>query len=180
MKERRPKFKKCPWCAEEIRQEAIICRFCRNVVSESGIQLAKKVANGEATLPPQTTSSQISDTKTQPNLIEQIISIGESIDEGERRSVAILFSDIVGFTSLTSEIGPERMNDLLDQIFTEVRDIMNYYGGVVEKFIGDAVMAVFGAPESHGDDPERAIRAALDIRKAIQKIGEDEGLPLTR
>jgi len=112
------------------------------------------------------------------NLLDSIIAAGESIDEGERRPITILFSDLCRFAALTEEIGAERMHELLDRVYARVRETVAYYGGIVEKFIGDAVMAVFGAAKAYGDDPERAIRAALDIHAAFGKIGELEGLAL--
>jgi class 3 adenylate cyclase/tetratricopeptide (TPR) repeat protein len=78
----------------------------------------------------------------------------------ERRLVTCLFIDIVASTSMTRDLGPERMKRLVDDAFRAMSDLISARGGTIEKFIGDAVFALFGAPTSHADDPERALRAA--------------------
>ncbi len=83
--------------------------------------------------------------------------------EGERREVSILFQDIRGFTSLSESLDPAALLKLLNQFFTEVVAAVEAEGGVVKQFIGDGVMALFGAPQAHADHPERAVRAALGI-----------------
>jgi class 3 adenylate cyclase/tetratricopeptide (TPR) repeat protein len=82
----------------------------------------------------------------------------------ERKVVTVLFADLVGFTSRAERMDPEDVRALLHGYHERVRLELERFGGTVEKFIGDAVMAVFGAPQSHEDDPERAVRAALSIR----------------
>jgi class 3 adenylate cyclase/tetratricopeptide (TPR) repeat protein len=82
----------------------------------------------------------------------------------ERKIVTVLFCDIVGFTSRAEELDPEDVRALLAPYHERLRSELERYGGTVEKFIGDAVMALFGAPVTHEDDPERAVRAALAIR----------------
>ena len=88
----------------------------------------------------------------------------------ERKVVTVLFVDLVGFTSRAERLDPEDVRAVLTPYFARVRGEIETYGGVVEKFIGDAVMAVFGAPLAHGDDPERAVRAALSIRDAVAEL----------
>jgi DNA-binding SARP family transcriptional activator/class 3 adenylate cyclase len=85
----------------------------------------------------------------------------------ERKPVSILFCDLVGFTARSEELDPEDVQALLQPYFARVREQLERFGGTVEKFIGDAVMGVFGAPTGHEDDPERAVRAALAIRDAL-------------
>ena len=82
----------------------------------------------------------------------------------ERRLVTSLFIDVVGSTELTVKLGPERLKAALDQSFAELRGIIQGEGGTVEKYIGDAIYALFGAPIAHPDDPERALRAAAGAR----------------
>ncbi|HSR72193.1 MAG TPA: adenylate/guanylate cyclase domain-containing protein, partial [Kiloniellales bacterium] len=89
---------------------------------------------------------------------------------GERRNVAVLFADLVGYTRLTGEIGAEATHALLNAFFAEVDAVVARSGGRVDKHIGDCVMAVFGAPVAHGNDAERAVRAAIDIRAAIEGL----------
>jgi len=92
----------------------------------------------------------------------------------ERKVVSVLFCDLVGFTARAERMDPEDVRRLLQPYHARVRSELERYGGTVEKFIGDAVMAVFGAPIAHEDDPERAVRAALSIRDLLAEDGELE------
>ncbi len=91
----------------------------------------------------------------------------------ERKIVSVLFADLVGFTSRSESLDPEDVRALLAPYWEHLRNELERYGGTVEKFIGDAVMALFGAPIAHEDDPERAVRAALAIRDWVRMSGED-------
>jgi class 3 adenylate cyclase len=88
----------------------------------------------------------------------------------ERRLVSIMFADLVGFTTISEGRDHEEVRDLLSRYFDASREIIERYGGTVEKFIGDAVMAVWGAPTAHEDDAERAVRAALDVVNAVRGL----------
>src|SRR5436305_10912359 len=88
----------------------------------------------------------------------------------ERRVVSVVFVDVVGFTARSERLDPEDVRAILNPYYETVRAELESFGGVVEKFIGDAVMAVFGAPTAHGDDPERAVRAALAVRDAAADL----------
>src|SRR6266516_3787813 len=90
----------------------------------------------------------------------------------ERKIVTVLFADLVGFTSRAERLDPEDVRALLDPYWQHLRAELERFGGTVEKFIGDAVMALFGAPLAHEDDPERAVRAALAIRDWAREEGE--------
>jgi class 3 adenylate cyclase len=92
----------------------------------------------------------------------------------ERRIVSVVFVDLVGFTSRSEQLDPEDVRAILTPYHGTVRDELESFGGIVEKFVGDAVMAVFGAPTAHGDDPERAVRAALAIREAVAALNEEQ------
>ncbi len=94
----------------------------------------------------------------------------------ERRHVSILFVDLVSFTSLAEGRDPEEVRDLLERYFATCRSIIARYGGTVEKFIGDAVMAMWGAPVAHEDDAERAVRAGIDLVAAVATLGGELGL----
>ncbi len=85
----------------------------------------------------------------------------------ERRVVSVLFADLVGFTRLAEGRDAEEVRDLQDRYFSTARAVIERYGGTLEKFIGDAVMAVWGAPTTHEDDAERAVRAALELLSAV-------------
>jgi class 3 adenylate cyclase len=90
--------------------------------------------------------------------------------EEERKVVTVLFADLVGFTARAERLDPEDVRAILTPYFARVRSEIEACGGTVEKFIGDAVMGVFGAPIAHGDDPERAVRAALALRDAVAEL----------
>jgi class 3 adenylate cyclase/tetratricopeptide (TPR) repeat protein len=89
----------------------------------------------------------------------------------------VLFGDLVGFTPLSESRDAEDVRELLSKYFDTARTLIERYGGVVEKFIGDAVMAVWGVPTAHEDDSERAVRAALDLVDAVSLLGEAIGVP---
>src|SRR6188508_3269612 len=101
-----------------------------------------------------------------------------AIATAERRLVSILFADLVGFTSLSESRDPEAVRELLNRYFETATQTITAYGGTVEKFIGDAVMAVWGAPTAFEDDAERAVRSALDLVTAVESIGLNVGAPL--
>jgi len=89
----------------------------------------------------------------------------------ELRLVSVLFADLVGFTTLTEHQDAEETRDLLSRYFDLARNVIGMYGGTVEKFIGDAVMAVWGTPTAHEDDAERAVRAGLELVEAVHSLG---------
>ena len=99
----------------------------------------------------------------------------------ERRLVSVLFADLVGFTARSDASDPEQVREFLARYFDLCREIVERYGGTVEKFIGDAVMAVWGTPVAQEDDAERAVRTALELVDAVRHLGRqsgDEGLEL--
>jgi class 3 adenylate cyclase/predicted ATPase len=95
----------------------------------------------------------------------------------ERRVCSVLFCDVAGFTPLSESRDPEAVRELLSGYFEVARTIVGRYGGVVEKFIGDAVMAVWGAPAATEGDAERAVRAALDLVAAVAEVGAAADAP---
>src|SRR2546427_7978905 len=92
----------------------------------------------------------------------------------ERKVVTVLFADLVGFTSRAEHLDPEDVRAILRPYYASLREHIESFGGTVEKFIGDAVMGVFGAPLAHGDDPERAVRAALRVRDAVSEMNAQD------
>src|SRR5215467_885639 len=95
----------------------------------------------------------------------------------ERRVCSVLFCDVVGFTPLSESRDPEAVRELLSRYFEMARTVIGRYGGVVEKFIGDAVMAVWGTPVAAEGDAERAVRAALDLVGSVAELGAEAGVP---
>ncbi len=103
--------------------------------------------------------------------------------EAERRPVTVLFADVVGFTTLAEQLDPEELRSLMMGCFQTLAEEIRRYDGFIEKFIGDAILAVFGAPVAHEDDPERAVRAALGMQERLQQlragVGDKTGGALT-
>jgi class 3 adenylate cyclase/tetratricopeptide (TPR) repeat protein len=90
---------------------------------------------------------------------------------GQRKLVTVLFSDLTGFTTLTERLDSEEVKDIMDGIFGRIAQVVAKYEGFIEKFIGDAVMAIFGAPKAHEDDAVRAIKAAMEIHELVEVTG---------
>ena len=91
--------------------------------------------------------------------------------EEQRKTVTVLFCDVAGSTALGEKLDPEALRLVLARYFERMKAIVEYHGGTVEKFIGDAVMAVFGVPVLHEDDALRALRAAVEMREAFPELG---------
>ena len=143
----------CPNCGAE---NAIDARFC----SSCGTALASTCPHCGAVL---------------PGAVNFCPTCGHSLAEPsasgqERKLVTMLFADVTGSTGLGERLDPERLNDIMDRYFAAMRREIESEGGSVEKFIGDAVMAVFGVPNAHEDDPARAFRAALRMRGALEEL----------
>ena len=90
--------------------------------------------------------------------------------EEERKLVTVLFSDLSGYTAMSERLDPEEVKKIMSQIFGEITSAVSKYGGTIQKFIGDAVVAFFGVPRVHEDDPVRAIRTAREINELVDAI----------
>ena len=108
---------------------------------------------------------------------------GKADDHGERKQVTVLFSDLSGYTAMTEKLDPEDVKEIMGCIFEDISAVIAQYEGFIEKFVGDSVMAVFGVPHAHEDDPVRAIRAARQIHEVVSalspRIEERIGRPLS-
>jgi len=91
----------------------------------------------------------------------------------ERRQVTVFFSDLSGFTALNEHLDPEDVRDVVNKIWGRAGQIVERYEGRINKLLGDAVMAVFGDPVAHEDDPLRAVRAALELHEAVEALNKD-------
>jgi adenylate cyclase len=98
---------------------------------------------------------------------ESVVPLG-----GDRRPITILFSDIRGFTSMAESMGPDAIAKLLTEYFSEMVEIIFEHGGTLDKFVGDAIMALWGAPIAHADDPDRALRAAVAMQRGVSRLNE--------
>jgi class 3 adenylate cyclase/predicted ATPase len=139
----------CPNCGTANGPTARFCGECGT--SLGGGAVPTPPAGAAAPAPPTTGSSQPAPV-------------------AERRLVTILFVDLVGFTTISEGRDHEEVRELLSRYFEVAREMVDRYGGTIEKFIGDAVMAVWGAPTAHEDDAERAVRAALDLVDGVRGL----------
>jgi len=108
-----------------------------------------------------------------PGLADQLMGGGEEILGGQSTEATVLFSDVASFTTLSEELGAQGIVSLLNDYFTVMVDCLNEEGGMLDKFIGDAIMAIFGTPFPHEDDPDRAVRCAIDMMNKLRIFNED-------
>ncbi|HYN69745.1 MAG TPA: adenylate/guanylate cyclase domain-containing protein, partial [Candidatus Eisenbacteria bacterium] len=152
------------FCGECGTRLAVTCAVC-GTANAPGVRFCGECGNALAS------ADQVSSTAG-PRTAPPTASAPErAAPVAERRLVSVLFADLVGFTTLSEGRDHEEVRDLLSRYFDASREIIERYGGSVEKFIGDAVMAVWGAPTAHEDDAERAVRAALDLVEAVPRLG---------
>lgn len=105
-------------------------------------------------------------------LVDKILNASKQI-EGERRTVTVLFSDVVGFTTISEKLDPETVYNIIDASVAAFRDEIYAHEGTLDKFMGDGVMALFGAPVMHEDDPVRAVRCALGMQAALKLVNDE-------
>ncbi|MEA2461612.1 MAG: hypothetical protein QOH90_1789, partial [Actinomycetota bacterium] len=161
----------CPNCGTENRDEARFCQGC-------GTTFAVTCPNGHPVSPTARFCDQCgSPVGTQPAQPTLTSVSTTHAPAAERRLVSILFADLVGFTTLSESRDVEEVRELLSGYFETCKKLISLYGGTVEKFIGDAVMAVWGAPIAQEDDAERAVRTALDLTAAVTALGQEVGAP---
>lgn len=115
------------------------------------------------------------------DIVTEILERPEGLDlGGDLREVTIMMSDIRGFTTLSEQLAPDKVVSMLNRYLGAMTDIIMQFGGTIDEFLGDAILAVFGAPQRHGDDPDRAARCALAMQAAmdaINRANRDDGLP---
>jgi len=156
------------FCVECGKKLEIICPQCKTSNSPR-FKFCSECGN--SFIPVKETSDEISETESLPSefTAEQSIPDIEPI-AGERKHVTVLFSDLIGYTGISERLDPEDLKDLTTHIFDEVSKIVAKYDGFIEKFAGDAIMALFGAKKAHEDDPVRAIHAAREIHNVVNTL----------
>ena len=152
------------FCIECASPLASLCPNC----GTANLAAAKFCSECATPLGGQAARSAVSATSSAPAPAPALAASGA---QAERRLVTVLFADLVGFTPFAEERDAEEVRDTLSRYFDVASDVIGRYGGTVEKFIGDAVMAVWGTPVAHEDDAERAVRAALELLDAVRALG---------
>ncbi|HEX9044798.1 MAG TPA: adenylate/guanylate cyclase domain-containing protein [Candidatus Limnocylindrales bacterium] len=177
----------CPVCGSANEAGAKFCGTCGNRLAPTGSDVSAAVAEvreraafasptAPRTAPP--TPPPTAPPTPPPTAGHGPAAPATTPTGAERRLVTVLFADLVGFTTLSADRDPEAVRELLGRYFERSREIIARYGGTVEKFIGDAVMAVWGTPVAHEDDAERGVRAALELVDAVPVLGREAGLEL--
>jgi len=144
----------CPGCGSTVQADFAFCPRCGGK-----LEVARSAPVGARRVP-----------SMDPGVVGTVT--GSRSEEGDRRLVTVLFADLAGFTALSEALDPEDVRALQSDLFRELSGTIERYDGFVEKFVGDAVMAVFGAPHAHEDDPERALHAALLMHERIAVLSE--------
>ena len=163
----------CPGCGHLCAPDFAYCPKCGALVAD-----ALKAGRPQAQRPSSLTLPTVDHAPTlAPNAIVEAEQASRpklhKIDtEANRRTITVLFADLSGFTTMSEQLDPEVMRALQNELFEELTAAVQNFGGFVDKFIGDALLALFGAPAAHEDDPERALWAALDMIRRTTQLGE--------
>jgi len=169
----------CPQCGSEVSADFQFCPRCGSRLSRGcpgcGYVCAPEFVYCPKCGTPLSTAAQASPPsagrQTPGREVPQIAPKPlPEIAEAQRRPVTVLFADVVGFTSLAEQLDPEELRTLMMGCFQALAEEIRRYDGFIEKFIGDAILAVFGAPVAHEDDPERAVRAALEMQARLKEL----------
>jgi class 3 adenylate cyclase/tetratricopeptide (TPR) repeat protein len=159
----------CPACGAQVAPAARFCIECGERLEPAEPARAQSGAPGSS--PGAPAAAQVAPASS----ASTAGAAAEPQGLDERRTVTVLFADLSGYTAVAEKLDPESVKRVLDQILERLSDEVGRYGGYVDKFIGDNVMAIFGAPIAHGDDAERAVRAGLGMQAAMDEINDPLG-----
>lgn len=152
----------CTDCGHKVRTAA---RFC----DECGARLALSQADNEVL-------SELDSSMVRPLASGVRPSIKKM--KGERKNVTVMFTDISGFTQMSEKLDPEEVIDIINSCFNKLTEIIYRYEGTVDKYMGDCIIALFGAPVAHEDDPERAVKTAMEIIEALDELNKSLPFPI--
>ena len=150
----------CPHCSSEIPDSSKFCPECGNPLSPSAQH--SDLSSDRTTL---------LQTYIPAELAKRILSAGKQI-ESERRLVTVVFADVSGFTAMSEKLDAEEVSTVLNDCFKGLISIVYKYEGVIDKFIGDEIMAIFGAPLTHENDPERAVRCSIEMMEYMERFNQ--------
>jgi len=157
---------RCPVCSADIPEQSRYCLSCGSVVAEAGTP-GRPTVDGFSLL----------QSYIPPELARRILNAGKRI-ESERRLVTVLFADVTGFTALAEKNDVEVVSMVLNDCFSGLISTVLRFEGTIDKFIGDGIMAIFGAPLAHENDPERAVRCALEMMEDIEQFNMQTAINL--
>jgi class 3 adenylate cyclase/tetratricopeptide (TPR) repeat protein len=173
----------CPKCQFENREGVDFCEECgaklelecpncdakiplgRKFCGKCGYSLSESIET--ASLKESEQDTQFPESPPEETVPTQIAA------EGERKHVTVLFSDLTGYTAMSEKLDPEEVKEITSRIFGEITNIVASYDGFIEKYAGDAVMAIFGVPQAHEDDPIRAVKVARKIHELVDAISPE-------
>jgi class 3 adenylate cyclase/tetratricopeptide (TPR) repeat protein len=169
------------FCGECGTRLQLICQACQaanpatnKFCSECGQRLGGPVpAPAEAVAAPAPPARFASPEAYTPRHLAEKILTSKSAIEGERKIVTVMFSDVSGFTAMSEKLDPEDVHGIMDRAFEVILDAVHRYEGTVNQFLGDGVMALFGAPIAHEDHAQRALSTALAIQDGLKPLAED-------
>ena len=156
----------CASCGQELRPSARFCDECGAAVAPSATPVAERQA-----APPRLEDMHTQMQRFIPAALNERMQVAAEQMAGENRLITALFADISGFTTLSNEYAPEQVVEIINQCFRVIVDAVYRYEGSINRFIGDNVLAFFGAPLAHENDPERALLAALQMRDQVAELG---------
>jgi len=173
---------KCPKCQLEIREGARFCKECGTKLElacpscghpyQRSSKFCEQCGHAlEEPKPPPEIDYSKPLSYTPKHLADKILAVRPSI-EGERKQVTVLFADVKGFTSISEKLDPEEVQTLISECLAFFTEEIHRYEGTIAQFLGDGVMALFGAPIAHEDAPQRALYAALAIRERLREYSE--------
>jgi class 3 adenylate cyclase/tetratricopeptide (TPR) repeat protein len=159
---------KCPKCQFENREGAKFCLECGERLELKCPKCGKELI----------LTAKFCDECGERLKEEETIDKTKALLEGERKQVTVLFSDLSGYTAMTEKLDPEEVKEITGRLFSALASVIERYGGFVEKYVGDAVMALFGVPDAHEDDPVRAVRAAREMHRLVAEMAPKIGIPV--
>lgn len=163
----------CNQCQSKLSPRAKYCSECGLEVGHQSSELGMEIT-GELRRPNFTTGE-----NTLSGSVRKRLELAQEGLDGSRRNVCVMFADINGFTALCEQMDPEEVTELINFYFQHLGEVIENHGGYIDKFIGDCIMAIFGAPITHDNDAELSVQAALELHSKIKELNSQRGQNLS-